>query len=187
MFLFLGTKWKTMFKDRKTLPVYDFSCSHIENFFAYFQDLFQNRDVDISSIKTLLKSRVTNKIQIYVHEDLVGSLEVMMDKGGSMSLPGISVYVTSSNQIEHFKQLVDTNRLDKGRVFLLVVEGDRDTRDFLNIPEGIRFVRTTLEAFTDDLNDLLERSVCDISNLMVMILQWFQTASCTETEETGIY
>lgn len=181
---------------RKSLPVYDFCCSHIENFYAYFQDLSQKHGLDIASVKKLFIRKVLQNIHMHVNEELVdsvqrSSLQFKKDEDKTSLQHEIIVYVTNLNDMPHFEELVKFNKRDKKNVLLLVVESDCKADEVLNVPDEILFARTTTDKFEDDLNDLLERWVCDICYLMVESLQQFQTKTCTGTEgnctgETGI-
>lgn len=191
---FSETNLKPMSTRRKDLPVYDFSCSHMESFLAHFCGLSQKYEFefDILRFQTLLNQRVVEDIRLYVQEELAGSLKFKMDKADDEFCPTVRVYVTRSNQIHRVNRLVKLSQMDKNNVLLLVVENDCDADDVLNVPNGILFARTLTAKLEDNLNNLLQRWVCRISYLMVEKIQHFQTKLCTGTAgtstcDTGIY
>lgn len=191
---FSETNLNPMSTHRNDLPVYDFSCSHMESFLAHFYGLSQKYEYefDVLRFQTLFNQRVVEDIRLYVQEELAGSLKFKTDKVEDEFWPGLRVYVTRSNHIEHFNRMVKLSQMDKNNVLLLVVENDCDADDVLNVPNGIFFARTSTSNLEDNLNDLLERWVSIISYRMVEKIQDFQTKMCTGTDGTypgdkGIY
>lgn len=165
--------------NRENVPAYDFSCSHIESFFAYFQDLSLHFGLDISREQTLFGERVLKKVRMCVDEEFVDSvqsscLKIKPDQDENDSIPRLTVYVTSS---KHFEQLVKSKQMEEKNFLLLILENDNDVAECLNVPDGILFATTTIQQLEDDINDLLEQWVCQICYLMVKNLQCF-----TETE-----
>lgn len=155
----------------------------MKSFFAHFQDLSNKHGLNISREKELFSSRIGKRVHIFVDKELVDSVQRLcpwfdiVESENELS-PGVSIYVASFNQMRHFKQLVEISETDEENIFLLVIETDQKNARFLSIPDTVRFSSTTAEKLNDDLNDLLERWVCDIALQIVKSLQDFQRKRC---------
>lgn len=172
-----------MSADRNHLPVYDFSCSHIESFFLYFVDLCKELCIDISKTEELFAGRIGSKVYLYVNEELADSLQCFfpeLDKADENDIPPRGkVYVSDEKHIQHVLKLAKGNQFEKENSLLLLTETEQDDDDPMNLPDNFRRVRTTKETFKVKLDNLLERWACDVAKLIVEILESLQAGIVT--------
>lgn len=178
-----------MSMDRSNLPVYDYSCSHMKNFVAYMEEVSVKFSLDISNIKRLYGSRVCRQINVYVFEDLVKMVKELCpelkkaeDENG-LSSP-IKVYIASLKHRPHFEVLLQSRSADKENILLVVIQNGLNLESTQSFLKDIRLAHTTMKMFEDDLNDVLERWVCDVSKSIVETLRKLREQ--IRTSEKGI-